>query len=281
MTSATFLPDWCTYSLARRPGPTRNSSHLGRRRAVPSSLRRRKSPSVTIPTSALFASTTGRPLIRFCSINCAAFRIDSSVFTEMTWGVMTSRTCMVFLPRRSREYGLNDCATCLGCRCLWAWTTAPSNSKITVLDFSRTGQIGRVAGPYHAATFDDGVSVGDAGERIDVLVDDQDGLASGAQTLQAAPDLVADERGEAFGRLVKDEQARIRHQRAADGEHLLLATRKQVRHAARACGEARKQRIDLLERPGLRRVEPVGGGGDEIFSRREIGKHLAPFRHQA
>ena len=33
----------------------------------------------------------------------------------------------------------------------------------------------------------------------------------------------ADQRGQAFGRLIEDQQARVGHQRTADRQHLLLA----------------------------------------------------------
>ena len=115
----------------------------------------------------------------------------------------------------------------------------------------------------------------------DVLVDQQDRLAGRAQFCETAPDLVADQRRQAFGRFVEDQQARICHQRAADRQHLLLAAGKQIRHAARAFGEPRKQRPDPFERPWFGGAAAIGRGGDEIFARREIGKNLAPFRHQA
>src|SRR6516162_6532769 len=63
MISRTFPPHVCTYSWASLPGPRMNSSHFGRCRWAPSSPRRRKSPSVTIPTSSPSLSSTGKPLM--------------------------------------------------------------------------------------------------------------------------------------------------------------------------------------------------------------------------
>ena len=58
-----------------------------------------------------------------------------------------------------------------------------------------------------------------------------------------APDLVAHDGRQAFGRLVEDEQARVGQQRAADGQHLLLAARELVAAvgpaAAQGAGTAR------------------------------------------
>ncbi len=63
MISSTLRPWVRTYSPAKRPGPIRISSQRGRCRSVPVSLRRKRSPSVRIPTSLPAASITGRPLI--------------------------------------------------------------------------------------------------------------------------------------------------------------------------------------------------------------------------
>src|ERR1700728_3316576 len=91
-----------------------------------------------------------------------------------------------------------------------------SDAKITMLHIDGVRQFRRASRPHHAAALDNDMAVGDSGQRVDVLVDDQDRLAGGAQALQATPDLVADQRGEALGRFVEDNQARIGHQRAAD-----------------------------------------------------------------
>ena len=46
-----------------------------------------------------------------------------------------------------------------------------------MLHVGRGGELGRGAAPHHAAALDEVVAVGDAGQRLDVLVDDQDRLA--------------------------------------------------------------------------------------------------------
>jgi hypothetical protein len=66
MTSSTLRPCVRVYSSASRPGPIRNSSQRGRRHCVPVSARRRKSPSVTMPTRPPCLSITGNPLMRRC-----------------------------------------------------------------------------------------------------------------------------------------------------------------------------------------------------------------------
>ena len=90
-----------------------------------------------------------------------------------------------------------------------------------------------------------------------------------------------DQRREAFGRFIQDQQFRVGHQRAADREHLLLAAGELVAHVAAALGEPRKQRMDFLQRPGIGRIEAVGGGGDEIFAHGEVRENLPALGHEA
>src|SRR5580700_3690382 len=60
-------------------------------------------------------------------------------------------------------------------------------------------KVGAGAGPDHPAFFDDDMAVGKAGQRVDVLVDHQDGLVLGLEPPQAIPDLEPDQRREALG----------------------------------------------------------------------------------
>jgi hypothetical protein len=75
---------------------------------------------------------------------------------------------------------------------------------VAELDVGRRPQRGGTAGPHDPALLDDVVPVGDAGQRLDVLVDDEDGLPGGLERFQAPPDLRSDERRQALGRLVED-----------------------------------------------------------------------------
>src|SRR6266542_2626881 len=59
---------------------------------------------------------------------------------------------------------------------------------------------------------------------VRVLLDEQErGLLLPVHPLDDPEDLADEERGEAEGRLVEEDELRARHERAADGEHLLLA----------------------------------------------------------
>src|SRR2546425_10004183 len=69
-----------------------------------------------------------------------------------------------------------------------------SNAQMAFLDRARGFQLRRAAGPHHPSALDDVVPVGDAGEGLDVLVDQQDRLAGGLEPGQAAPYLGAQQR---------------------------------------------------------------------------------------
>src|SRR5215831_13144375 len=69
-------------------------------------------------------------------------------------------------------------------------------------------------------------AVGDGGDGGEILVDDDGGDAALADAADDRPDLAGDKRGQPLRRLVEKETKGVGHERAADGEHLLLAARK-------------------------------------------------------
>jgi hypothetical protein len=100
MTSPTRRACARVYSSASRPAPSRNSSQRGWRGAAPVSARRKRSPSVTMPTTSPLGPTTGRPLMRCCSIRRApsAIAIDVAGVTVITRLVIISEVSC-FAPR--------------------------------------------------------------------------------------------------------------------------------------------------------------------------------------
>src|SRR5262247_4514108 len=121
-----------------------------------------------------------------------------------------------------------------------------SYAEVSVLDVRAEPKSGRCAAPDDLPLLEDVVQVGDPRQGRHVLVDDQDRLAPGLEPLHAAPDLGAHERREPFGGLVEDEQARVRHQRATDREHLLLAAGERAAEASRARRELGEQLEDRV-----------------------------------
>ncbi len=115
----------------------------------------------------------------------------------------------------------------------------------------------------------------------DVLVNDEHRLPARFQHRQAVPDLLANQRREAFGGFIQNQEFRIGHQRAADRQHLLLAARQCHAHIVAALGETWKQRMDLFDGPGIGIACPIARGCHQIFVDRQIRKNLPPFRHQA
>src|SRR2546427_8202998 len=66
--------------------------------------------------------------------------------------------------------------------------------------------------------------VGEVEGELDVLLDQKNRLAFLLQAQEGAADLRDDQRCKSFGRLIHQQHARVSHQRAADREHLLLAS---------------------------------------------------------
>jgi hypothetical protein len=125
------------------------------------------------------------------------------------------------------------------------------------------------------------MTVRDARERADVLVDDENRLPRGLHALEAAPDLLPDERRQPLGRLVEDQQPRIGHERPADRKHLLLASRQRTAERPRPRGELGKELEHARPRPRLARAEPVRRGRHEVLPDGERGEHLAALRDES
>src|SRR3546814_6591756 len=89
---------------------------------------------------------------------------------------------------------------------------------------------------------------------LQVLVDDEDRLAPALHVADGGPDLAADDRRQALGRLVEDQQARVGHEGAADGQHLLLAAGERAGDLSGALAEAREERRDALHVPEIGRA---------------------------
>src|SRR3989454_1067824 len=156
-----------------------------------------------------------------------------------------------------------------------------SHAEVTVLDVRACTELGRGAAPHDLALLEDVVSVGDPRQRGHVLVDQQDRLPARLEVDQAAPDLRPDERREPLRRLVEDEQARVRHERAPDREHLLLAAREGPAEDALATGELGKEVEDLLDRPRVPVAAAVRRGRDKILAHGEVREDLAALGHEA
>src|ERR1700674_5067675 len=153
--------------------------------------------------------------------------------------------------------------------------------QITSAGFRVGGERGGVAGPHDVALLDDHVTVGELGDRLKMLVDQQDRLALALEPRQALPDLGAEQGGETLGRLVEHEELWIGHQGAADRQHLLLAAGELIAHMAEALAKPWEERIDPIERPARRILRARRGGRDQILLDREGRKDLPAFGNEA
>ena len=126
----------------------------------------------------------------------------------------------------------------------------------------------RASLPRYAPALDNGVAVGEPEQALDVFVDHQDSLSGAAQPPEAAPDLLAHERREAFGRFVEDQEVRVRDEGAADGEHLLLAAGKLISLVVAPFPEAGKEPEHLFRGPGIAPARTVFGKRDQVLANR-------------
>src|SRR5712675_2222804 len=123
-----------------------------------------------------------------------------------------------------------------------------SNSQIVVQLFHVRVQF-RIDETFDdSPVFHDEIAIGDGRCEAEILLDQENGEALLLESPNGAADLLDDDRREAFGRLVEQEQPRAGAQDAADGEHLLLAPRQLAALArAQALLEVGKQREDAIE----------------------------------
>src|SRR5258707_432628 len=139
------------------------------------------------------------------------------------------------------------------------------------------GKIGARPLVDHRAALEDRRPVGDAEYLLRVLLDQDRRHAFVADDApQRQQQLLDQDRGESFQRLVEQYDARIQDQGAADREHLLLAARKLVAEVAAAFLKPRKQLVDA-------RLGPWAGPGHggEILLDGERFEDVALLRHPA
>jgi hypothetical protein len=89
-------------------------------------------------------------------------------------------------------------------------------------------------------------------------------------------DLFDDLGRQAFGGFVDHDQVRVAHQRAAQGQHLLLAAGEHAAGRVVAFLEAREQRVHVVDAPapdGARVLDAQ----HQVLAHRQVGKDVAVF----
>src|SRR5262249_8426271 len=89
-----------------------------------------------------------------------------------------------------------------------------------------------------------------AGRALDVLLDQHDRGALRPDPCERGVDLLDDHRRQTERDLVAEQELRIRHERATDRDHVLLAARERIRALPAALAENREQLVHGVERPG-------------------------------
>ena len=155
----------------------------------------------------------------------------------------------------------------------------PADAEQALLQLAVGGKPRGVDDAVDAAVDHDGDVLRHRGRDADVLLDDEDGdLALLAEPHQHVLDLGDDDRREALGRLVHDQEARIGQQRARDRQHLLLAAGELAAAVGLALGEPRESLVDALDRPG---AAPLPATRRRCSSTRQRAPQPPALRHVA
>ena len=116
-----------------------------------------------------------------------------------------------------------------------------------------------------------------------VLLDQQHRDAVVAQAGHDLQHLAHDQRRQAKRGLVQQQQARARHQRAADGQHLALAARQGGGHLRAPLPQAREDGEDLVHALRLVAQAPAPAreaAQQQVVLHRHLAEQLALFGHQ-
>jgi hypothetical protein len=115
-----------------------------------------------------------------------------------------------------------------------------------------------------------------------ILLDEQDRDAELAQSRYDPEDLSHNQRSKAETRLVEKEQARLRHQRAPERQHLAFSARQGGGQLAAPLGEAREALVDLLQIPLHGFAVPPAriGTQNKIVRYGHLGEEFTALRHR-
>ena len=113
-----------------------------------------------------------------------------------------------------------------------------------------------------------------------LLLDQQNRHAAARDFIEQGTDLFDQFGRQALGGFVDDDQIRIAHQRAAHGQHLLLAAGQDSGGIVPARVQIREQLVDILEVPAPELARALHAQL-EILLNRERGEDLPIFRHIA
>src|SRR5207244_12888491 len=149
-------------------------------------------------------------------------------------------------------------------RCTWR----PSQAQVGAPDVLVAEQLLAAADERHAAVLQHVPAAGEGQRLARVLLDQQHGRPGAIDLADDMEDLLDDQGGQTERGLVQHQELRQRHERAADGQHLLLAARKGPGRLGHPLAEPWKQREDSLEAVG-----PAGLPGRDVGAKLEVLAH--------
>src|SRR5262245_3549303 len=131
------------------------------------------------------------------------------------------------------------------------------HSKMLIEDLRLPRELGRGALKHKSSRRQDADLVGDRERQLEVLLDQQDGVAASPQPLHDLLRLLHEARRQSLRWLVHQDKLGIGHERAADSQHLLLATAEQAAWMIDSLGELGEFLQNLVEVPALSRLPAV------------------------
>jgi hypothetical protein len=160
-----------------------------------------------------------------------------------------------------------------------SFVACATQSQIGSLDLRIGEQLAALSRKRDPAHFEDVSSIGDRQCGVRVLVDKEDRRRRILERADDREDLGHDARRQAHARLVQQQQAGPRHQRAADGEHLLLAAGERSGRLPALRLEDREQREDAGQPFGDLARGPHERAKAQVVLDRHRPEYLAPFRN--
>src|SRR5438094_941350 len=155
------------------------------------------------------------------------------------------------------------------------------NPQVLVELGDAEADLGRRALEDDAPAVEDDDVVGDVEDQLGVLLHEDDGEPLGLEATDRRHHLGHDLRRQSFRGLVHQQHPGVRHQRAGDREHLLLAARERNGDLVPALAQAWEERRHGVERPQHRQVTARPASGHrEILAHGEALEDPAALGHE-
>ncbi len=146
-------------------------------------------------------------------------------------------------------------------------------------DFFRSDGLDHRTRPCRTAGREHDAVIGNGGRQLDILLDDHHRDMPLPDTLQGRDQAADDAGGQPRRRLVEQQHERLRRQRTAQRQHLLLAAGKRAGKLLAPFLEPRKQLVDIVEVVAAALAAGIESGCERLLHA-ESREQLAPLRHE-